>query len=142
MSQMTNYLENKLIDHIFRGQSFAAPSTLHVSLHTDNPGETGASELTSTGAYARAAITSTLANWAATQGGSTASSGTSGQTSNSVAINFPTPTANWGVVTHFAIWDSATGGNPLLYGSLTITKTINQGDIVSFSPAALTATFA
>lgn len=142
MSQMTNYLENKLVDLIFRGQAFTAPATLYVSLHTATPNETGASELGATGAYARASISSSLTNWAATQGGTTASSGTGGQTSNLVSINFPTPTANWGTVTHFAIWDAASGGNCLLYGTLTITKTINQGDSVSFAAGALTATFA
>jgi hypothetical protein len=142
MSQMTDYLENKLVDHIFRGQQFSTPSTLYVSLHTANPGETGADELTTAGAYARASISSTLANWAATQGGTDASSGSSGQTENLATISFPTPTANWGTVTHFAVWDAASGGNPLLYGQLTITKAINEADTVSFAAGALTATFA
>jgi hypothetical protein len=144
MSQMTNYLENKLVDHIFRGQALAVPGTLHVSLHTADPGETGANELAATGAYGRGSIAASLANWAGTQsaGSTTASSGTGGQTSNNAVVSFPTPSANWGAVTHFAIWDAATGGNCLLYGSLGVAKTINQGDTVSFAAGTLTVTFA
>jgi hypothetical protein len=144
MSQMTNYLENKLVDHLFRGQTLTAPSSLHVSLHTANPGETGASELPATGGYARAAVTSSLANWAGTQsaGSTAASSGTGGQTSNNDVISFPTPSADWGTVTHFAVWDAASDGNPLLYGALSIAKTINEGDSISFAAGALTVTFA
>jgi hypothetical protein len=144
MSQMTNYLENRLVDHLFRAQTLTAPANLHVSLHTADPGETGASELTTAGAYARAAVTSSLANWAGTQGAGTtvASSGTGGVTSNNGVISFPTPTANWGTVSHFAIWDAASGGNPLLYGALASSKTINSGDAVSFAAGTLTVTFA
>jgi hypothetical protein len=144
MSQMTNYLENKLVDHLFRAQTLAAPGSLHISLHSADPGETGANELASTGAYARASVTSSLANWAGTQGAGTtvASSGTGGQTSNNGSITFATPTANWGNVTHFAVWDAATGGNCLLYGALSISKTINQGDSISFAAGSLTVTFA
>jgi hypothetical protein len=144
MSQMTNYLENKLVDHLFRAQTLTAPASLHVSLHTADPGETGANEVASSGGYTRAAVTSSLANWAGTQaaGSTVASSGTGGQTSNNNAVTFATPTAGWGTVTHFAIWDAASGGNPLLYGALTVSKTINQGDSVSFASGALTVTFA
>jgi hypothetical protein len=145
MSQMTNYLENKLVDHLFRAQSLAAPTSLHVSLHTADPTDTGGSEVAAGNGYARAAVTSSLANWAGTQsaGSTLASSGTGGQTSNNGVINFPTPTnTGWGTVTHFAIWDAATSGNPLLYGALTTSKTINGGDAVSFAAGTLTVTFA
>lgn len=143
MSQMTNYLENKLVDHIFRNQTFTAPANLYVSLHTADPGETGANEISGNN-YSRATVASSLANWAGTQsaGSTTASSGTGGQTSNNGSITFATPSGSWGTVTHFAIWDASTTGNPLLYGQLTIAKTINNGDTVSFSNGTLTVTFA
>lgn len=143
MSQMTNYLENKLVDHIFRGQTFTAPTNLYVSLHSADPGETGANEISGNN-YGRATVASSLANWAGTQssGSTSASSGTGGQTSNNGSITFATPSGSWGTVTHFAIWDASTTGNCLLYGALTISKTINNGDTVSFSAASLTVTFA
>lgn len=144
MSAMSNYLENKMVDQLFRGQTAPTTSTLYVALLTAAPSDSGGGTEVSGGAYARVAVTSSLANWAGTQsaGSTTASSGTGGQTSNNVAITFPTPTATWGTVTHFGIYDASTGGNLLFYGALTISKTINQADTVTFPAASLSVTFA
>lgn len=144
MSQMSDFLENKLIDHIFRATAYTAPTTIWVSLHTANPTDTGGSEVTtvSTG-YARASLAASVSNWSSTNGATTgASSGTGGSTSNKAAITFGTPTATWGTVTHFALWDASSAGNMLVYGALTVSKTINQGDTVSFASDAITVTFA
>lgn len=145
MSAMSDYLENKLVDHIFRAQSFSAPATLYVALFTAAPSDSGGGTEVSGGSYARASVTSSLANWAGTQsaGSTTASSGTGGQTSNNGAITFPSPTGNWGTVTHFGIFDAASSGNLLFHGALTASKTINSGDAApSFQAAQLAVTFA
>lgn len=141
---LTDYLENKLVDHIFRGQTFTAPATLYVSLHTSACSDSSAGTEVSGGSYARVAVTSSLANWAGTQsaGSTTASSGTGGQTSNNAAITFPAPTANWGTITHFGINDASTSGNMLICQALTTSKSVNNGDAApSFSAGALTVTF-
>lgn len=139
MAAMSDYLENKLIDQIFRAQAFTFPSTLHVGLLTAAPSDTGGGTEVSGGAYARVAVTNSLANWAGTQsaGSTVASSGTSGTTSNNGTITFATPTAGWGTVTHFGIYDASTGGNLLFFGALTVSKTINNGDTVSFPAGTL-----
>ncbi len=146
MSAMSDYLENKLVDHIFRAQSFSAPATLYVALVTAAPSDSGGGTEVSGGSYARVAVTSSLANWAGTQsaGSTVASSGTGGQTSNNAAITFPAPSgANWGTVTHFGIFDAASSGNLLFHGALTASKTINDGDAApSFQAAQLAVTFA
>lgn len=144
MSAMSDYLENKLVDQLFRGQAFTAPATLHVGLLTAAPSDAGGGTEVSGNGYARVAVTSSLANWAGTQAAAStvASSGTGGQTSNNAAITFATPTASWGTVSHFGIYDAASGGNLLFWGALTISKTINQSDTVSFPAASLTITFA
>lgn len=146
MSAMSNYLENKLVDHIFRAQSFSGPATLYVALFTSAPSDSGGGTEVSGGNYARASVTSSLANWAGTQsaGSTTASSGTGGQTSNNGAITFNAPSgANWGTVTHFGIFDAASSGNLLFHGALTASKTINDGDAApSFQAAQLAVTFA
>lgn len=144
MSAMSDYLENKLVDHLFRAQTLAAPATLHIGLLTAAPSDSGGGTEVSGNNYARVAVTSSLANWAGTQAAAstTASSGTGGQTSNNAAITFPTPSGNWGTVSHFGIYDASTGGNLLFWGALTIAKTINQSDTVSFPAASLTITFA
>ena len=106
---------------------------------TDN---TAGTEVTGN-AYARVGVTSSMSatGWAGTQGAGTtvASSGTSGTTSNNGIITFPTPTpAGWGAVTAVGIYDAATVGNLLIYSALTVGKTINVGDSVTFPAGSLT----
>lgn len=141
MAGMSDYLENKLIDWLLRGQTFTPPATVYVALFTAAPSDAGGGTEVSGGSYARVAVASSLANWAGTQAAAStvASSGTSGGTSNNGAVTFPAPTANWGVVTHFAIYDASTAGNLLFYGALSTSKTINNGDSApSFAAAQLT----
>lgn len=130
MAALSNFLENKVIDQLFRGQAYTFPSTLYVGLFTAAPSDTGGGTEVSGGSYARVSVTASLANWAGTQaaGSTTASSGTSGTTSNNIAVTFPAPTANWGSVTHVGIFDASTSGNLLIHGALTIPKTVNNGD--------------
>lgn len=142
MSQMTDFLENKLVDHLFRARSYAAPATIKISLYTAAPGEAGGGTEVSGGSYAPVSITTGDSAFDATQGGNTgASSGTGGATQNSAAATFPTPTANWGTITHVTVDDAS--DNPLLYGALTNSKTVNNGDSApSFPIGALDITFA
>lgn len=140
MAAISNYLENKLIDQLFRGQSYTFPATVYVSLHTAAPSDSSDGTEVSGGSYARVAVTGSLANWAGTQGAGTtvASSGTSGTTSNNAAITFPAPTDDWGVVSHVGIYDASTSGNLLIHGGLTLSKTVNNGDSApTFQAASL-----
>lgn len=147
MSALSDYLENKLSDHIFRGQAFTTP-VLYVGLLTAAPNDAGGGSEVAGNNYARvraaAGASQALADWAGTQasGSTLASSGNGGATSNNAPVNFPTPSGNWGTVTHFGIYDAATAGNLLFWGSLTIAKTINQSDTVTFPAATLSITFA
>ena len=144
MSTKTDYLENRIIDHVFRARSFTAPTQLWVGLFTAAPSDTGGGTEVTGGSYARATPgANSDTNWRPTQGGTpaAASSGTGGQTSNPSALTFPAPTANWGTVTHFAIFDASTAGNMLYWAPLTTSKTVNNGDAApSFAIDALTVT--
>jgi hypothetical protein len=140
---LSNYLQNKYIDWLFRGQAYTVPTTQYVGLDTTAGTAAACGTEVSGGSYARVAITSSLTSWAGTQGvGTTAvSNGTSGQTSNNGAITFPAPTANWGTVVGFCVWDASTGGNLLYYGPLTVNQTITSGAAApSFAAAAFTYT--
>jgi hypothetical protein len=142
---MSDYLENKLVDLTLRGQAFTAPATLYFGLHTSATTDAGGGTEVTGGSYARKAVTASLANFAGTQAAAstTASSGTGGVTSNNGLIDFPAPTANWGTVTHWSVWDASTAGNMLYHGALTTSKTVNNGDAApSFAAAALVLTFA
>lgn len=137
---MSDWWENNAVDFTFRAQTWTVAANLDVALYTAACSDSGGGTEVSGGSYARASIARSLANWAGTQsaGSTTASSGTGGVTSNNVAINFATPTANWGTVTHFAIFS---GSNLVLCQALTTSKAINSGDTVSFAIGALTVTF-
>jgi hypothetical protein len=145
MSAMSDYLENRIIDHVFRGQTYALP-VLYVGLLTAAPSDSGGGTEVSGNAYARvkaaASASQALTDWKSTQNDSLSSTGTGGNTTNTAAVTFPTPTAGWGTVTHFGIYDQLTGINLLFWGVLTIAKTINQSDTVTFPAGTLSITFA
>ena len=132
MGSFGDFLENELLDHVFGAAAYTAPATLHMALSTADPLD-DASGLTEPvgGAYARAAVTNNATEWPAAAGGSK---------SNANPITFPTATALWGTVTHFAIMDAASGGNMLAHGSLTTPKTIDPGDTASFAASDITIT--
>jgi hypothetical protein len=145
MANLSDWFENNAIDLVFRAQTWTLGASVHFALFTGAPSDSGGGTEVSGGSYARVAVTRSLANFAGTQsaGSTIASSGTGGITSNNGAITFPAPTANWGVVTHFGVFDNSTGGNLICWGPLTASKTVNNGDAApSFAAAAFTLTLA
>lgn len=146
MSMLSDYMENKLVDWLFRAQSFTPPAILYVGLLTADPADSGGGTEVAYVGYARVPVTSSLAAWAGTQGDGTtsASSGSSGVTSNNAEIDFPVPAADVGTpVTHFAIYDAATSGNRLIEGVITnvsgtpVSKSLTGGDDVTFPAGTL-----
>jgi hypothetical protein len=134
----SNFLENAVIDHVLRGVAFPALGTnVFVALFTAAPSDAGGGTEVTGGGYARVAVARATTAWAAP-----ADNAGSQQTSNSAAITFPTPTANWGTVTHIAVMATATGttANDYLYtAALGTSRTINNGDTApSFAVGALT----
>ena len=110
----SDYLETKVLDHVFAGTAYTAPATLYVALFTAAPSDSGGGTEVSGGAYARQTIAFT----------------TSGDTtSNSAAVEFPTATANYGTVTHVGIYDASSAGNLMAWAALTSSKTIETGDV-------------
>jgi hypothetical protein len=140
MTALSNYLENKILDNLFRATAYTPPTTLYIALFTSAPSDTGPGTEVSGGSYARVAVTSATTAWNGTHGNTTgASSGTSGTISNANTIAFPTPTAAWGSITHVGIFDAASGGNLLIWGALNTAKTVNNGDPApTFAAGALT----
>jgi len=107
MAGKSNYLEAALLNHRYRSATLAKPTTVYVSLHTGDPGDTGANEV-SGGGYARVAVPVGDASWFAP----VAVGNEVQRITNVNAITFPVPTgANWGTVAFFGIWDAAVGGN-------------------------------
>jgi hypothetical protein len=132
MSAASDFLENKLLDHVLTATSYTAPTTRYLALFTAVTGlETNSpsAEISTSGtAYVRKAIT-----FAAASGGSSASSAT---------VTFDAATANWGTVSHVAVMDAESSGNVLFYGAVTTSKTIETGDTFQVSSGNLTISLA
>lgn len=98
------------------------------------------------GSYARFSLAAALANWSATQGGTGASTGTGGTSSNIAAIAFPTSSAAWAaapaMVWGWGIWDALTVGNLLMWGPLSTPQNIGIGNTPTFAAGTATSIFA
>lgn len=137
MSAASDYLENKVLDHVLGNTAFTQPTTLYLGLWTADDGlESGTitSEV-SGGSYARQDI-----DVDGSSGAFDTSSG--GSSSNTQTITFPAATANWGTITHVAVMDASTGGNVLFHGAVTTSKTIESGDTFQVSAGNLTISLA
>jgi len=103
-------------------------TTAYVSLHTADPGTTGANEV-SGGAYAR------QGSVAFTNAGNEPT-----VASNSAIVTFPVATANWGTISYFGLWTAVSGGAFQGSGSITTPAAVNSGDTARFVAGALTIT--
>ena len=117
----------------FRNTAYPTiPANFYISLHSADPGLTGASELSGNG-YARVAVAPSTGSWSAP-----ATNGSVREISNSAAITFPAATgSNWSAATHFGIWDASTTGNFKRGDALTTSRTALVGDTITFAIGAL-----
>ena len=126
MGAFTDYLENKVLDHVFGKASYATNATVWIGLSTAAPNEGGTvTEIAGSG-YARVAVPA--ANWSSASGGTIL---------NASAVAFPGAGADWGTVSHFHAWDAASTGTMLMYGSLTANQNVPSGGTATFSASAL-----
>lgn len=130
MAAMSDYLENQLIDHIFRTNSFSKPSTLAIGLWNTVLDDTSTGATfgeVSGGTYTRQTLGPDDAAWSAGTG--------SGITGNLSAISWTCGDGGgWGVINTVAILDDTTigAGNILFYGLVSTPRTINNGDVFTF----------
>lgn len=130
MSAASDYLENKVLDHVLGNTVYTPAAARYIGLWTaDNGLEAGTltSEV-SGGSYARQAVTFSAA--------------VTGSSESAATVTFPAATANWGTITHVAVMDAATGGNVLFHGAVTTSKTIETGDTFQVSAGNLTISLA
>lgn len=114
----SDYLENKVLDHALGTASFSSPSDVYIGLYTVAPTDAGGGTEVSGNNYAREVCT-----FSAASGGATA---------NDIEVTFGTPSANWGVIVAFGVFDSLSGGNLLYWGDLGSNKTVESGDVVKW----------
>jgi hypothetical protein len=110
----TNFLETEILDHVFAGAAYTAPGTLYLGLYTATPSDTGGGTELSGSGYARLAMAMSVSGNTAT---------------NSAAEEFATATGSWGTITHVGVFDAATSGNLMAYGTLSASKVVATGDV-------------
>lgn len=121
----TNYLENKILDHVTGRTTYTKPSAVYLGLFTAAPTETtGGTEVTG-GSYARQAITF----------GSAAASGSISSTAIVTFSAMPAAT-----VTYCGVFDASTSGNLLYYKQLPSSITTVAGDDIVFPIGNITIT--
>jgi hypothetical protein len=128
---LTNFGEAQALDAIL------TVTNKWVALFTAAPGEAGGGTEVTGGSYAR-----TAATWAA------AAQGAPSTKANNGAITFPVATADWAAgatqITHWAIFDAASAGNMIWYGTIKdatgttdTPRNVLNGDTFSFASGAL-----
>ena len=126
MAEMSNYLENALINATLRNTSYTSPATVYVALYTTDPTDADTGTEIAGNGYARQSVTfGAPANGAST---------------NSAAVEFPQATGSWGTVAYIGLRDASTGGNLLYHSPLDASKTISTGDVFRISAGNLSVT--
>jgi hypothetical protein len=128
MAEMSNYLENALINVTLRATSYTAPTTVYVALYTTDPTDADTGTECSGTSYARQAVTFGAPS--------------DGVTTNSAAVEFPQAGGAWGTITHIGIRDALTTGNLLYHTPLDASKTIATGDVFRIASGSLSVTLA
>lgn len=121
MSQMSNFLEDGLLDHAFNNTALGAVATMYLSLHTGSPGEAndGANELAVANGYARQSIS--------------ANASSAGVVTPDTDIVFTNTGADWSQATHIGFYDASTAGNLWFYATLDTARTCLAGGTLTFS---------
>jgi hypothetical protein len=126
MAEMSNYLENALINVTLRNTTYTAPATVYVSLWTSDPTDAGSGTEVSGGSYVRTAVTMGAPS--------------NGASLNTGAVEFPQATGSWGTIGWIGINDASTSGNLLYHSPLTTSKVIDTGDIFKIAIGSLSVT--
>ena len=137
MSNASNFLENRVLDHVLRVAAYTQPSGLWLALFNNTSGNAATNleagtltdeTSTSGSAYGRKTVTFAAAS--------------SGTSATNATVTFDAATANWGTITHVAVMDAATSGNVLFWGAVTTPKTIETGDTFQVTSGNLTIALA
>jgi hypothetical protein len=128
MAEMSNYLENALINVTLRATAYTAPTTVYLALYTTDPTDADTGTECSGTSYARQSVTFGAPS--------------NGVSTNSAAIEFPQAGGAWGTITHIGIRDALTVGNLLYHTPLDASKTIATGDVFRIASSSLSVTLA
>lgn len=128
MAEMSNYLENALINATLRNTSYTSPATVYVGLYTSDPTDANTGTEVSGGSYARVAATFGAPS--------------NGVSTNSASVEFPAATGSWGTIGWIGILDASTSGNLLYHTPLDVSKVVGSGDTFRIPTSNLSVTLA
>ena len=126
MAEMSNYLEDALINATLRNTSYTSPATIYVALYTTDPTDADTGTEVAGNGYVRQSVAFGAPS--------------NGVTSNSAAVEFPQATGSWGTVAYIGLRDASSGGNLLYHTALDTSKTISTGDVLRLAIGSLTVT--
>jgi hypothetical protein len=128
MAEMSNFLENALINATLRNTSYTSPAAVYVGLYTSDPTDANTGTEVSGGSYTRTAVTMGAPS--------------NGVSTNTAAVEFPQASGTWGTVGWIGILDATSSGNLLYHTALDTSKTISSGDIFKIAIGGLSVTLA
>lgn len=133
MSALSDHMEQQLINCTLRGGTYTG-SVVYVALHESDPTDAALTntEVTDSGYNRQQAHTASPSD------GFT--SPVNGTTTNTKIIQYPAIIDQTIVVTHWALWDSSTGGNLILHEAMTNPKTLDATDVMSFPVGSISIT--
>ena len=123
---MSNFLEDKILNHITGLESYTPTGNLYVGLLTSATTDELQGEEVVAGSYERIKATFTMSS--------------EGTILNDIDVVFPIATENWGIINDIAIFDDAVGGNLLFYTALATPAEILQDSQIIFKASKLTIT--
>ena len=126
----TTYFLNQVMGNVYKTKTTPAlPGNYYIGLSSTPPAldGTGATEPSGSANYARVKL-ETLGEPAG------------GVITNTAAVSFDESTANWGVMSHFVIYDALSGGNLLMFDTLSAARNVESATIVTIKAGSLTLT--
>ena len=117
---ISNYAENKILDHVTGEAAWTMPTTVYVKLHTGDPGEAATSN-------AATETTRKAASWSAASSGSIATDATIEWTNVSTTETY----------SHWSLWDASTSANALWTGALSASAAVTAGDTFQITSLTL-----
>jgi hypothetical protein len=118
MASFSDYLENKVLDHVFRNAAYTPPSSVYLGLFTAAPTDAGGGTEVSSGGYARQELSFGAA--------------ANGAIANDAAVSFTASGADFGVIVAVGIFDAETAGNLISWATITH-ATVSDADTLSFA---------
>lgn len=120
----SDYLENKIVDHMLRGQAHTPTANVYLAVCSSATSDSALGTEASGSGYARPIVTFGAPSL--------------GVATNSAAASSTFPVGTW---THAAVMDAVTGGNILFHGPLTTSRTTTIGQTVIFSVGDISVGF-